>query len=133
MATNRFDYPNSGSVTRYCQFNTAANLQSDSITVTANQITDVTMGGVRRTVSLGDNFDRFDYTVIVPVSSSTESDWDDIKLFFGSTYVNFAENSFVWWDNDGASLTVRMTGNLSAEHTAGTYKKVTMALETVNT
>jgi len=132
MATETFSYPNTSATEKVLTFATAANLQSDNIMVVANQITDVTMGGVRRTVSLGDNFDRYDYTVIVPVSSSS-TDWADVKEFFGSSYANFAENSFVWTDVDSNELTVRMTGNLTAEHIAGSYKKITMQLETVNT
>ncbi len=133
MATETFKYPTTDSPTASLTFTVAANLQSDNVMVDANQITNVTMGGVRRTVSLGDNFDRFDYTVIVPVSSGSVTDWDDVKTFFNSSNVNFAENSFVWIDADSASLTVRMTGNLTAQHVAGKYKKVTMKLETANT
>jgi len=74
----------------------------------------------------------------VPISSVTETDWagvTGVKSFFGSSYVNGAQNSFVWTENDGTTThTVYMTKmELIGGTIAGTYKHCTVTLEEVNT
>ena len=135
MASETFEYPDATTPTMTLTFATSGHSMNDIDGIVFNQITGLTLGGVRMTTSLGDNFNQWGYTFIVPISSETETDWADVKSFFGSSYANGAQNSFVWTESDGTTThTVYMTNmELQSGIIAGTYKQCTIMLEEVNT
>jgi len=59
MASETFKYPDDTSPTITLTFDTSGHSINDSDGIIFNQITDVTLGGVRMTSNLGDNFDTW--------------------------------------------------------------------------
>lgn len=110
MANETFKYPDVTSPTIILTFATAGHLLPDKDIIEFNQLSDVSIGGIRMIKSLGDNFTRFEYTAIVPRSSGS-TDLADVKSFVSSTYVNGALQTFVWTDYNSVAKTVRMINN----------------------
>ena len=135
MADETFKYPSTTSPTKTLTFATAGHLVEDSDIVKFNQLTDMTIGGMRMVKNLGDNLNQYEYTAVVPFSSESETDYADVLEFIGSSYVNGASNSFVWTDKDSAEKTVRMINNpFRAQKLGGSnYYICKFILEEVNT
>lgn len=133
MAAETFKYPATGTPDVTLTFATAGRLLSEfQKSIKPNQISDVTMGGVRLTYNLGDPFTQYRYTFIVPVSSGA-TDLTDVESFIGSSNINFAENAFLWTDNDGNAKTVHMVNEFSYTQVGPSFIKSTWILEEQNT
>jgi len=126
-----FKYPNATTPTITLTFADGHRI-SDGEIITYNQIADHTVGGVLMVKALGDEFRRWQYTVVIPLSS-TSTDLADIISFFSSTYATGAAKTFVWTDYLSEARTVRMTGGLSISAISGTYVEVAMNIELENT
>jgi len=133
-----FYYPNTTGATKTLTFESGAgtngHLQTDGETIIKNQIQDVTIGGVRMAKNLGDDLHQWEYTVIVPASSTSYTDQADIESFIGSSYANGAVSAFHWVDSGGTTRTVSMINNsFSFQRISGDKVKVTFLLEQENT
>ncbi|MFH1761279.1 MAG: hypothetical protein ABIA63_09290 [bacterium] len=133
-----FKYPNATSPTKTLTFETESggtggHLITDGEEINFNQIKDKTIGGVLMVKTLGDHSKSWEYTVIIPISSESYTDYDDILSFFGTSYANGAENTFVWTDYASVARTVNMISGLKVNTISGTMKKVNMILEESNT
>jgi len=135
MASETFSFTNISGATKTLTFDTAGRLLAEySKSIIPNQISDITLGGIRLTYSLGNNRTQYKYTVIVPYSDEGETDIADIEEFISSTYINFAENAFTWTENDGATThTVFMINGYSMKMVGGSYSIVNFLLEEQNT
>jgi len=91
--------------------NAKGRLLGGSDIIEANQIIVRTIGGVTMVDNLGDERKLFEYGIIVPESSGSETDYADLLTFFGSTYVNYGQNSFIWTDHASVARTVRAINN----------------------
>ena len=133
-----FKYPNASDPTKTLTFEstgggTNGHLLSDVFTRRLNQITDETVSGIRLAKNLGDHYDQWEYTVIVPLTSASYTDWADILEFFGSSYTNGAVNSFLWTDSDDTTIQVRLVSmDISREMVSGSLCRVKFVIETVN-
>ncbi len=130
-----FKYPNATSPTKTLTFATSAHSINDGDIIEFNQISDVTIGGIRMVKSLGDNFNRWEYTIIIPLSSGSETDYTDVLSFVGSSYANGSLGSFVWTDYAATAKTVHMINNPFTAKRLGSsaYMQCTFLLEEVNT
>ena len=107
MAVETFSYTNAASATKLLTFSISAPLLADySKSIIPNQITGVTLGGIRLTKNLGSARTQWRYTAIVDFSSAL-TDLADVEEFIGSTYINFAENAFEWKEWPGYVATAR--------------------------
>jgi hypothetical protein len=133
MANETFKYPTAASATALgtLTFSITAHSLGDAINIVPNQISDVTQGGIRLTENLGSSFTRYDYTAIIYVASAS-IDYADVIRFFGPSYANMAENTFVWTEHDATAHTVRMISGLSFTNMGNNLMRVSMTLEDDN-
>lgn len=132
-----FHYPNNSDPTKTLTFEsgggTDGHLMTDKYSYRFNQITDETVSGIRMARNLGSHFGRWEYTVVVPLSSGSYTDWADMVEFFGSSYANGCVNSFYWTDTDTTVREVRLVSmELEREMLASNVCRVTMVIEAVN-
>ena len=125
-----FKYPDASAPTKTLTF--TGHRIGDGETIVYNQITDHTVGGVMMVKALGDEFRRWQYTVVIPITSGS-TDLADVIEFFSSTYATGAAKTFVWTDYLSVERTVRMTGSLTFKALSGTYIEASMTLEIENT
>lgn len=134
-----FKYPDVTAPTKTLTFESAGggtngHLLSDTFSRRLNQIIDETVSGVRMAKNLGSHFDQWEYTVIIPLTSASYTDWADILAFFGSSYTNGAVNTFFWTDVETTVREVRLVSmDISREMVSGTKCKVSLVIEAVNT
>lgn len=134
-----FKYPDVTAPTKTLTFESAGggtngHLLSDTFSRRLNQIVDETVSGIRMAKNLGSHFDQYEYTVIVPLASSSYTDWADILEFFGDSYTNGAVNSFYWTDADSTVREVRLVSmDISREMVSGTKCRISLVIEAVNT
>jgi hypothetical protein len=134
MATETFKYPDATTPTVTLTFSTSGHSINDASGIRFNQIIDRSIGGVQQAKNLGDSFQTFEFTFVVPRSSETETDWADVLSFFGSTYVNGGVNTFVWTDYDSVERTVMaVSAELQGTPMGESYVKGSFLLEVVNT
>lgn len=134
MASETFSYTNSSSATYTLTFDTAGRLLSDyEKSIIPNQISDITLGGIRLTYDMGNPRTQYKYIVVVPYAHDTETDIANIETFISSTYINFSENAFTWTENDGVTThTVYMLNGYSMRMVGGSYSLVSFLLEEQN-
>jgi len=127
MADETFAYSGATTLT----FATSGHSVNDSDGIEFNQISDITIGGIRMTKNLGDHFNRWEYTFVVPVSSESETDWADVLTFFGTSHVNGSVNYFTWTDYDSTATSVyAIQMNIWGQNILGAqYKRCTVTLE----
>jgi len=133
-----FKYPNATSPTKTLTFQSESggsdgHMISDGESLEYNQIADHTLGGIPMVRNLGAPFRRWQYTVIVRITSVSYTDKDDVIEFFSSTYADGGEKTFVWTDYASVARTVRMIGGLTIKTISGTHCEVNMNLELENT
>ena len=127
MADHTFKYPNTTSPTTTLTF-TRAWFQGDAAYYEKNQETDMTIAGNPMTKSFVDNIKIQPFTVQVPRSSESATDWADVETFINSV-VNFAENQFYWTDQDNNEYLVIMENNTSKpEKEYANYNEYTFLL-----
>jgi len=134
MANETFTYPTTAA-SATLTFATAGHFISDDDIIIPNQVTDKTAGGVRLTYNRGTESNIYEVSVIVPDSSTSETDYTDIKNFIGSTAINFSENAFKWNDFNGTTRIVHLINQFRAEAIGGSIfrRKITFLLEEQNT
>ena len=133
MAVETFAYTNAAAATLTLTFDLSAPLLSDySKSIIPNQITDVTLGGIRLTKNLGDPRTQWRYTAIFPLSSGS-TDLADVESFVGSTYINFAENAFTWTNYDSVERTVYMINQFTHTMLGQDTVRAAFLLEEQNT
>ena len=132
MAKETFKYPTVATATAMLTFDVTAHSLGDAINIIPNQITDVTQSGIRLTANLGSEFQRYDYTAVIYKAHLTSTDYANVISFFGSTYANMAENTFVWTEHDDTDHTVRIISGLSFTNIGNNLMRVTMTLEEDN-
>jgi len=135
MASETFSYTNSSGSIKTLTFDTSGRLLSAyQKSIVPNQISNITLGGIRLTQDFGNPKTQYKYTAIVPNSSVIETDIADIEEFISSDYINFAENAFTWTENDGATThTVYMVNDYNMKMIGGSYCVVEFLLEEQNT
>ena len=106
---------------------------TDGESIVYNQKISHTKGGILMVRNLGDSFRKWQYTVIVLISSETYTDKDDVIEFFSSTYANGAVNTFIWTDYNSIERMVRMTGSLTIKIISGSMCEISVNLELENT
>jgi hypothetical protein len=128
MADEKFTY--SGTT---LTFATAGHLMSDVETLVPTQVSDVTMGGIRLTANLGSARHQWQVTVIVPNSSTSQTDLTDILSFVGSTGINYGAHSFTWTDYNGTTRSVNLINDsVSIDSLSASLRRVSFQLEQVN-
>ena len=114
-------------------FATAGHLVGDTQSVLPNQVSDVTLGGVRMTGNLGSARNQWQVTVILPGSSGSQTNLADVLSFLGTGGINYGVNSFTWTDGEGTERTVNLVNDtISIESLGAGWKKVSFQLEQVN-
>lgn len=131
MANETFSYTNSSSSTKTLTFATSGHSINDTDSIEPNQVSQLTMGGVRLIGNIGSAVKKYEYTCVVPTSSVSETDYADVIEFIGTTYINYGQNAFTWTDYNSNALTVRMVNDFQASN-VGAYKKITFVLEVQN-
>jgi len=128
MANNYFFYPTVSGATATLNFDTAGHLLDGSdFALIPNMQTGVSKGGTRYAESFGPDRQTFDFSFLVPESSSTVSDRADVITFFAS--VLGATNTFVWRDENATDRTVRCISDQIRFRRVGIYWRVTVTLE----
>ena len=135
-----FMYPTVAAVTKTLTFESASGaggadgqLLSSPREIIFNQIVDKTVSGIRLVRNLGEHFDRWSYTTVIHLSSTTYTDWSDILDFFGSGYANGGESSFQWTDYDSTVRTVRLVSvSIPRTMISGDRCQIMMILEEIN-
>jgi len=85
------------------------------------------------TGNLGSARNQWQVTVIVPDSSATQTDLDDVLGFLGTAGVNYGVSSFTWTDGDATDRTVTLVNDtITIESLGAGWKKVGFMLEQVN-
>ena len=135
MADETFAYTNDLAATKILTFATAGRLLAEfGQNIVPNQISSMTMGGVRLTYDRGDPQTQWRFGAVVPYSSLTETDLADVQEFVGTTYINYAENAFAWTESDGVTThTVYMINQFSWSMIGGSFVKISFSLEELNT
>ena len=137
MATEYFYFPTEAAATKTLTFEDGGgshgHLATDGEQFVFNQIQDVTIGGIRMAKNLGDHFQRWEYTVYVKTSSTSYTDYDDVISFIGSTYINGAQNTFVWKNYNSSSRTVNLIADSISFQRVRSYTKINFQLEEENT
>ena len=129
MADETFAYTGATTLT----FDVSGHLNDDGETFAFNQISDVTIGGVRMTSNLGEHLNQYEYNAIIYLSHETSTDWANVLSFFGTTYVNGGVNTFTWTDHASTAMTVQLiAGSIKKKNLGGTYCQVTFLLEEYN-
>ena len=75
-----FKYPDASAPTKTLTF--TGHRIGDGETIVYNQITDHTVGGVMMVKALGDEFRRWQYTVVIPITSGSTDLADVIEFFY---------------------------------------------------
>jgi len=122
--------------TKTLTFDTHGHSIGDNRFIRFNQVQDVSIGGVRQVRNLGDNLNQWEYSIIVPVSSTTETSTTDVLEFFSSSYANGGVNSFTWTDDSGSTpvtRTVRLiNSDITISRISNKYERITFTIEEVN-
>ncbi len=115
-------------------FATAGHLLGDSESIVPNQVSDVTLGGVRLTGNLGDARHQWQVTVIVPRSSTAQTDLADVTGFLGTTGINYGVHAFTWVDYLSTTRSVNLINDsVGFENLGAGWHKVSFSVEQVNT
>lgn len=120
------------SVQKLLTFETCGRLIESNDFIKPNQAQDVTIGGVRMVKNLGQQLNQYEYGVYVPISSVSQTDADDVLEFLGSTFANYAVNSFVWTNDESVARTVRMISDGLSIQTVTPFRLFRVILEEVN-
>lgn len=101
-----FTYTDSASITTTLTF-TRALMRGDKPYYTRNQDTGISKGGTPYARSYGTALKTQPLTVRVPITSVSETDWDDVIDFIVNK-VDFEIHQFTWTDENSKSYTVIM-------------------------
>lgn len=104
--SHTFKYPNTTAPTTTLTFTTAWLLEDEKFYRRNGEIIN-TLGGPLLSKSYGDNQLVVPFTVRVPRSSGSATDWIDVLNFINSV-VNFATETFYWTDESSNVYAVRM-------------------------
>lgn len=129
MADHTFKYPTVAGATTTLTFPRAF-FRGDTATVQSNQAMGQSLGGTLMVESFAAGYTIQPFTVQVPRTSESATDWTDVETFVKTT-VNFGENTFWWTDDSSVSREVRLMNTSCKPTEYATYNEYTFQLRLV--
>jgi hypothetical protein len=131
VADHTFTFPTTGTPTTTLTFPTGKCwFEGDEEYYRRNQDYDKTKGGTPRAKSYGANFLIQPFTIFVPKTSESVTDWIDVLAFINSV-VNFGLREFIWTDASSVAHTVRMENDDTKPVEHPTYNEYTFQLRVI--
>lgn len=136
--SERFDYPTYAAPTKSLVFERGGGgsngrLSPGGESMVGNVVSDRTAAGTLLVESMGSPYKQVPFTVRLPYSHATYTDYADFEEFFDEDHALMGVNTFEWTDKAGTLRTVRLADSTyTMEYDGPNTVQVTFTIEEVS-